>query len=49
VCRPMGVRRKRSRIPPSGSVVKICARAASVEEEGSAVETGGEERGGAVQ
>jgi hypothetical protein len=29
--------------------VKICARAASVGEEGGAVETGGEDRGGTVQ
>jgi hypothetical protein len=44
-----GVRRKRSQIPPSGSVVKICTRVASVGEEGGAVATGCEDRGGAVQ
>jgi hypothetical protein len=33
----------------AGSVVKNCARAATVGEEGGAVETGGEDRGGAVQ
>jgi hypothetical protein len=33
----------------TGSPVKICARAASVGEEGGAVETGGEDHGGAVQ
>jgi hypothetical protein len=40
MCRPVGVWRKRSRIPPS---------ATSIGEEGGAVATGGEDRGGAVQ
>jgi hypothetical protein len=47
--RSVGVWRKRSWIPPSGSVVKICTQATSVGEEGGAVATGGEDRGGAVQ
>jgi hypothetical protein len=49
VCRPGGVWMKRSRIPPLGSVVKICTLATSVGEEGGVVATDGEDRGGAVQ